>query len=529
MMLSALTSKPSSIATRLTCTQLVLLLGVLSVLLALVRFNDIPVGSFWDDAHYIILAESLADGTGYRLTNFPDAPVEEAFPPGYPLLLTPLVTLFPENFVPLKLLSLAFWIASLPLLYRLFARRLPPAQAVALAALAALNPFLIGMATTVMSEAAFLFFSLLTLNLLQLWEMGAAKRPLRRQLPLLAAGLVSGLFTVLLRTIGITLLGGIGIYLLWKYGRRYAKYLLALFIGGAALIIPLAWFNARNGGALFFSPLYFEHVKYVSQQFISLALDGQKAVQVAARVFAGALVPVLDLSQFETVFSRTVTQGVILLVVLATVAGFVIALRRFQASDLYVLFYAGILYFWIVYTDELRIRLLLPVLPFLYLYLLLAVHALAGRFHVLRERQMTVMATAVFLILCASFARNLHQWQHPLRHEIIDLSTGAEWLRANSPQDAIVMTANPAPDYLYLRRQTINYPDSDIELAGYLEQHNVDYVLVRQSLQSSFRQESIDLRAEELLAALQAEPGRYRLAAHQDGHQIFLVIDVAEQ
>ena len=35
---------------------------LLSALLGLVRFNDIPVGSFFDDAHYLVLAESLASG-----------------------------------------------------------------------------------------------------------------------------------------------------------------------------------------------------------------------------------------------------------------------------------------------------------------------------------------------------------------------------------------------------------------------------------------------------------------------------------
>ena len=62
---------------------------LITLFLSLLRFNTIPVGTFFDDAHYLILAESLATGNGYNLINFPDMPPEDAFPPGWPLLLAP--------------------------------------------------------------------------------------------------------------------------------------------------------------------------------------------------------------------------------------------------------------------------------------------------------------------------------------------------------------------------------------------------------------------------------------------------------
>lgn len=509
-------------ALHLSHRRLVLLVTICSTILVIGRFNDIPVGSFWDDAHYIILAESLADGTGYRLTNLPDAPVEDAFPPGYPLLLAPLVTLFPENFVPLKVLSLIFWLASLPLLYRLFLRRLSARQAVALVALVALNPFLVGMATTVMSEAPFLFFSLLTLTLLERWETVGRQRPLWQQWLWLGAVIGSALCAVLLRTIGITLLGGIVLYLLLTYGRRYVKYLAVLFLAGSLLLVPLAWFNANNGGAFFFSPLYFTHVQYVSQQFVALVLDWQQSTQIAPQIIAGALVPVLDLARFEEILGSTVTQGLIWTTVLTAVVGFVLALRRFRASDLYVLLYAGILYFWIVYTAELRIRLLLPILPFLYLYLLLAIQVITNRLAILQRYQSTILIIAFLLLLTPSMIRNAHEWQHPLSERLVDLSIGTTWLQENSAADARMMTPNPMPDYLYARRQTVAYPSSNTEIGKTIGANGIDYVLVRQSLQSSFADESLDSRTENLLTFLQTRPHLFKLVYQNNLHDVYV-------
>jgi len=40
-----------------------------------------------DDAEYLVLAESFATGKPYRLINYPAAPLETIWPPGYPLLV----------------------------------------------------------------------------------------------------------------------------------------------------------------------------------------------------------------------------------------------------------------------------------------------------------------------------------------------------------------------------------------------------------------------------------------------------------
>src|SRR5262245_33699104 len=99
--------------------QALALLGIVaaSAALALARFDSFQVGAFYDDAHYVVLSEALAHGRGMRLVSFPEAPAEWAFPAGWPLMLAPFSAVWPGRYGVLKLVSLACWLGSIPLVY----------------------------------------------------------------------------------------------------------------------------------------------------------------------------------------------------------------------------------------------------------------------------------------------------------------------------------------------------------------------------------------------------------------------------
>ncbi|MBL8063893.1 MAG: hypothetical protein JNK32_12770, partial [Anaerolineales bacterium] len=83
-------------------TVILILFIIVSAALALLRFDSLQLGTSYDDAHYIILAESLANGQGYELINFPRPQIERNFPPGWPLLLAPFTVILPKNYDALK-------------------------------------------------------------------------------------------------------------------------------------------------------------------------------------------------------------------------------------------------------------------------------------------------------------------------------------------------------------------------------------------------------------------------------------------
>ncbi|MCX7012846.1 MAG: hypothetical protein NTW86_09865, partial [Candidatus Sumerlaeota bacterium] len=132
-------------------------------------------------------------------------------------------------------------------------------------------------------------------------------------------------------------------------------------------------------------------------------------------------------------------------------------------------------------------RLLLPLVPFLYDYMGEGALWLWRRISPRPPgpqlvRRVMLGSTLAFLILMVRVS--VHDWRHPTRDQVKDLRIGNAWIRENAPSDAIVMTPEPIPDYLYARRQTIAYPPAGADIQEYLAARHVSYILVAPRLQT---------------------------------------------
>ena len=89
----------------------------LAVVLVAVRLNETPIGAVVDDAYYVEMARSLAEGLGPVIHTGPDTLPRnpEIFPPGFPLLLSPLARLFPASLTVFKAWPLLAALVMLPL------------------------------------------------------------------------------------------------------------------------------------------------------------------------------------------------------------------------------------------------------------------------------------------------------------------------------------------------------------------------------------------------------------------------------
>ena len=89
--------------------RLVAALAALVVLLcAIISITPDPIGVFWDDGVYLLTAQALASGEGYRYAYLPGTPPAIHYPPGFPLLLAALLKVtpaFPANVAVLKLVN----------------------------------------------------------------------------------------------------------------------------------------------------------------------------------------------------------------------------------------------------------------------------------------------------------------------------------------------------------------------------------------------------------------------------------------
>jgi hypothetical protein len=107
---------------------------------------------------YIVSAQSLANHTGYRLVNYPDAPLSLKFPIGYPFLLSLIFRIFPfgpASIFAARLLTVASAIIWIEASRRLLLRVVSPFFAAAAALGAALAPLTVDLTGQILSDLVF--------------------------------------------------------------------------------------------------------------------------------------------------------------------------------------------------------------------------------------------------------------------------------------------------------------------------------------------------------------------------------------
>lgn len=477
------------------------ILILISAILGLLRFNSIQVGTSYDDAHYIILAESLSSGQGYQLINFPRPQIERAFPPGWPILLTPLTFLFPGNYTALKLLTLILWLASLLLIYKLFSKRVESPYLEILIGLIAVNPLMVGTSVTVMSESAYLFFSLIVLTLFDSWH-GKTEGTNYWLIILIAA---AALYAQLIRTVGISIFVALLIYFLFTRRFREAGITLGVFALGAVL---QTWLNFRNGGSVV-------SAKYESQVFNSSVIEKiwqmwSNVLGYFNEVLAGSLVTAFG-EKVPPLIGPAIPRLANTIIILLIIIGLMLSLKKFQLLHIYFAIYIlAILAFLNPRVGSIKARFLIPIIPFLYFYL---IQGIKWGINKLTKNNINyntwIVAALTGIIVLFSLTRNLQDWRSPVRNQMTDLSIGAAWVSQNAPSDAIIMVNEPVPAYVHVQRKTMAYPSEEQGIEKYLNNQSIDYIIISPKLQSP-RSTDLDKFTEtQLLPFLEANPDRF--------------------
>ncbi len=210
-----------------------LLLGLVHVALVAPRYH---VGSFDDDASYILTARALLAGQALTGHVASGETVVSLYAPGYSALLVPLVWLWPHSFIPLRVLSALSYAAVFPLTWVFLGRRrLGFGLRMAALAVMALGPPFATYASMVMAEAPFIVVLLLLLLALDRWlDEDRALSRAGIYVVILSAGLVW------LKEAGLGLIGGLFLWLLIaRHPRRLARAAL-LGAGVGLLLLPVA-------------------------------------------------------------------------------------------------------------------------------------------------------------------------------------------------------------------------------------------------------------------------------------------------
>ena len=229
----------------------VLAAGTVAAIVALYVLRlDHAAGLYVDDAWYIVLAESVWRGQGFRLISSATTPILPAFPPGFAVMLAPVVGLaphFPDNVFALKAVSMAAMagVAACSYLYVARCYEAPRSVAAAVAIVTVTLPAFVFLATsTVMAEAAFTLSQLLLA--LAIERTARTDAVPSRRAAVITSGVIGGA-GLLIRLAGIASVAGAALYL-WR--RRGFKSAAAFATVVMVCYAPWAFYSLANAAPL---------------------------------------------------------------------------------------------------------------------------------------------------------------------------------------------------------------------------------------------------------------------------------------
>jgi len=297
-----------------------------------------------DDALYILLARSIQAGH-YGQPFLVGAPPHLHYPPGFPGLLAVLSQVFGENLAVFAAANILLVAASLLLVADVVRRKWSPGLALAVLGLGVINPGLHNAGGRILSEALYLF-----LTVLALWAVTVKPRSGWLALVVGLAAVGAGLT----RSVGVTLIAALVVH--WLTQKEWRR---ALVLGLAGALTAGAWLVRSSGAEQGVTRIYInDMVGPVTGPLHSL---GQRVIHHVVDYLSANIpfqMPVATVA--NTVLDNLLWLG--LLVVLA-VLGLWACWQRWRALFWYLLAYGGLLLVW-RWVDT---RYLIPATPMLHL------------------------------------------------------------------------------------------------------------------------------------------------------------------
>ena len=314
------------------------LAAVVVLACALASVTPHPIGVFWDDGVYLLSAQALAAGEGYRYMYLPGTPPAIHYPPVFPLVLAALLKVtpaFPANVALLKMLNPLCLAVGVYGAVRLAARHLgmrPVPAALAVGVCALIAPVLV-LSNVLLSES---FFFAVLIGALWLVEHAASHGGVRAAM---VAGVAIAVLT-LVRTVGGVLLPAAIAVLWWRHRRREAAVLAVCALIALAPWQVWVWLAARG---------FPDELRGSYGPYLEWVIGGyRREPALLWEVFARN---VTDLwTAFGLTFAprvpRVMQWGVAAVVVAALGVGLAALVRRGSVLAAFLVLYGGVVLCW---------------------------------------------------------------------------------------------------------------------------------------------------------------------------------------
>jgi len=218
-----------------------LLLLSLVFLLTYSTIFDAKLDLNGDNFGYLNFASSILHGKGYSSPYSADFPATNWFPPGYSMILATMMLFIGKNIVLLKIANGLFYLGGILLFHTLIKKITGNVHlAFAICILLLMNSGLLRLATILMSEIPYVFFSILALYYLSKMEEDMKVWKSKY----FYGVLLSAVAAYYIRSVGVVLIGAI--FLHWLTEKKWKRAFS--FIGGFTILyIPWMIRNAIYG------------------------------------------------------------------------------------------------------------------------------------------------------------------------------------------------------------------------------------------------------------------------------------------
>jgi 4-amino-4-deoxy-L-arabinose transferase-like glycosyltransferase len=460
-----------------------------------------------DEGSYVLLARSLAAGHGYL-----EHPLTEErhtkFPYFYPFLISPLQHFFPDSFYLVDLCNAIVTVVAVFLIFIFLKTFFNDKLAALFALLIALNPYtLVQYAHRAAAEPLYLTCTLAAIIFLENYVSSKSSKYL--MLSILA--ITASCYT---RQVGVVLMIAAVLYLLC---RRDVKG--AIIVGVVTTLLIMPWWYR-----MFIGVVATKEVSPYSVNIPNLSRLQRFGIAFLTYCFSWAHWVV-----FPTFFSffrfirgevmaglaplAVIKHGVTVAIFVPTLVGLLshIAKKRYF-FDFYVLLYGGAICvagnFW-------AYRLLYGIVPFLFYYLIIGVQTLLRG----ARRAQVVAGVLIAIVMGSALVQNAHQvyWERTGRftrpwNAFFD---AAQWIKANTPEDTVIMASKDNNFYIASDRITVDFPcilytDKPVveELVSRIREKNVDYVIVTVP---PFSWSDLYLKKHDMMHIIETEAERFRL------------------
>lgn len=459
----------------------------IAVLAIYVLRLDPAAGLYVDDAWYIVLAKALWQGDGFRLISSATTPILPAVPPGFAIILAPIVGLtadFPANVIALKTVSIVAMagVGACAFVFLSHYSAVPRSVAAVIAVITTLLPAFVFLTTsTVMSDPT---FTLSQLAFAIAIERAASASSNRRAL---AVSAVSAVVLLLIRVAGVAAIVAAVGYLAWRKGLRVSIIFAVVVLAGYAPWMIYSRVNAptiaerdAHGGSMAYRYSELLMMRYggePSSGRVTLAelpaRIGKNVVNILGRdagafVFPAAYRDAGESGQEAFVLSgetglRATSMGTATailwlssLISVPILVGFWVRMRRrFTVAECIAVLTVAM----VVCVPARTYRYVLPLAPFVLLYFFTGVDAIATRGRDEFSGPFRIASAIVLTFLLVEHVQYigmLHGTRKPAwlkDYEEVKIVT--DWMRVNLSRSGAVASSNPGLVYLTTGRKTL--------------------------------------------------------------------------